>query len=70
MKDRAMGLIEVSVARDTLELSPGLSAGMTIGAQVAQSKPAVVRTIRDRTEVGLRINSAPASACEGDDRRW
>src|SRR5919106_1414614 len=70
MKDRASGFIEVSVARDTLELAPGLTTGMAVGTQVAESQPAEVRTIRVGTEVGLCLDGASASAGEGDDRRW
>jgi hypothetical protein len=70
MKDRAVRLIEVPATRDTLKLSPGLTTGMAIGPQVAQPEPAVVRTIRVGTEVGLCIDGTLASPRESDGRRW
>jgi hypothetical protein len=69
MKDRAVSLREIARAGDTLQLAPGLAAGMTIGAQVAASEPAVVGTIRCRTEVRLGVDGAPASSGESDERR-
>ena len=47
MKDRAVGLIEIAVARDTLQLAPGLATGMPIGADVAAAEPAVIGSNRD-----------------------
>ena len=56
MKDRAMGFIEIAVARDALQLAPGLAAGMPIGADVATSEPAVIgrNPDRDRSAAGCR----------------
>ena len=64
MKDRAVGFVEISVAGDTLQLPPGLAPGMPIGAEVAASEPAVVGTIRSRTEVRLGVDGALASSGE------
>ena len=70
MKDRAVGLREIAVARDTLQLAPGLAAGMPIGADVAASEPAVIGAIVIRTEVRQGVDGAPASSGEGEQRRW
>jgi hypothetical protein len=70
MKDRAVRLREIAVARDTLQLSPGPAAGMPIGADVAASEPAMVGTIRIGTEVRAGVDSPPASAGEADEGRW
>src|SRR5262252_4386389 len=60
VKDRAMGCREIALAGDALQLAPGLAAGMTIRADVAAAEPAMVGTIRSRTEVGARIDSPSA----------
>ena len=39
MKHRAMGFVEIPLTRDTLQLAPGLAAGMAIRAEVAASEP-------------------------------
>ena len=70
MKDRAVRLREVAVAGDTLQLAPGLAAGMPIGADVAAAEPAMVGTIRLGTEVRVGVDSAPAASGEGDEGRW
>ena len=44
------------MARDTLQLPPGLAAGMTIGADVAASEPAVIGAIGLGTEVRLGVD--------------
>jgi hypothetical protein len=64
MKNRAVGLVEIPVTGDTLQLPPGLAAGMTIGAEVAASEPAVVGTIRIGTEVSSGVDSTPTSSRE------
>ena len=51
MQDRAVRLREIAVARDTLQLPPGLATGMPIGADVAASEPAMIGAIRIGTEV-------------------
>ena len=65
-----MGLVEIPVTGNTLQLAPGLTAGMPIGADVAASKPAMVGTIRVWTEVRVRIDSPSATSGEADERRW
>ena len=70
MKNRALGLVEVALARHTLQLPPGLAARMAIGAEVAAAEPTLVGTMRLGTEVSLGVNGALAASGEGDDRRW
>src|SRR4029453_616911 len=70
MKHHAVGLIEVSVARDTLQLAPGLAAGMAMSTKVAASEPAVVGAIRIRKAVSLGVDNALASSGAGQERRW
>jgi len=70
VKERAVGFVEIPVARHTLELTPRLTARMPIGADVAASKPAVIGTIRLRTEVSVGIDGALAPSSEADERRW
>ena len=51
VKERAMMLGKVALARGTLELAPGATTGMAIGAQVAQPEPAAIATARMGAEV-------------------
>ena len=51
LKDRAVGFVEVSATRDTLQLPPGLRAGMAVGADVAAAEPAPVGTTWGGTKV-------------------
>src|SRR5215510_11815550 len=64
VKDRAMRLREIALARDTLQLPPGLASGMPVRADVAAAEPAAVRTIRSGTEVRCGVNRASASSRE------
>ena len=57
------------MARDPLELAPGLPPGMAVGPQVAEAQPAGGRTIRGGTAVGWRSDGAPASSRAGDHGR-
>jgi hypothetical protein len=70
MKNGAVGLMEIALARHTLQLPPGLAARMPIGAEVAPSEPALISTIGLGTKVGLRVDGALAASGEGEDRRW
>jgi len=70
MKDGAVRLREIALARDTLQLAPRLTAGMPIGADVATAKPPMVGTIRIRAEVSVGVDGAPTSAGEVDKGRW
>ena len=51
MKDGAVRLREISIARDTLKLAPGLATGVPIRPDVAASEPTVIGAIVIRTEV-------------------
>ena len=42
MQDRAVRLRAIALARDTLQLAPGLAARISIGADVAPCEPAVI----------------------------
>src|SRR5216684_278640 len=43
MKDRAMGLEEVALTTAAMQLAPGGAAGMTIGAEITEPHPALIR---------------------------
>ena len=45
------GMWKIPLARGALELPPGATVGMAIGAQIAQPEPAAIATARMRTEV-------------------
>jgi hypothetical protein len=70
MENRAVGLIEVPLARHTLQLPPGLAARMPIGADVAPAEPPVIGAILLRTEVPRGVDRASASSSEDHHRRW
>ena len=59
MAKRASGLREIALARDALELTPGLAAGMTVGADIAAAEPAVIRAIVIGTKMPRGIDGAP-----------
>src|SRR5262245_43878968 len=64
-----MRLIKIALARDTLQLPPGLATGMPVRADVAAAEPAAVRTIRSGTEMRPRIDSPPTASGKGDHGR-
>src|SRR5215468_4279257 len=70
MEKRAGDLREIALARDTLELAPGLATGMAVGANIATPEPAVIRAIVIGTELPRGDDGAPASPREDDHRRW
>src|SRR5215475_6057554 len=57
---------EIALARDALELAPGLATGMAIAA----AEPAVIRAIVIGTKMPRGIDGAPASPRQDDHRRW
>jgi hypothetical protein len=69
MEDRAMGLQKVAAIAAAMELPPGAAAGMAIGADVAQTGPAAIATIRGGTEMvrGVDLTAAPP---EEDELGW
>ena len=70
MEDRAVCLVKISLARHTLKLAPGLTTGMAIGADIAQTEPAMIGAIGIGTEMPRRIDGTFAAPVEEDDRRW
>jgi hypothetical protein len=70
MKNGAIGFVKISLAREALKLSPGLAAGVTIGADIAAAEPALVGTSRFRTEVSLGVDGSLAASGEGENRWW
>src|SRR2546423_6574334 len=74
MKKRAVRLHEVSVTRVTIQLSPRATAGMAVGAEVAQPQPASIVTARMRTEGHHGVDGLWASVGRrhriGSPRRW
>src|SRR5262249_19086207 len=69
MKQRAVGLIKIAVARHTLQLPPGLATRVPIGADIAAAEPAVIGTIMIRTEMPRGVDSALAPPGEAHHRR-
>jgi hypothetical protein len=69
LKLRPMGLLEVAVTRHTLQLPPWFAAWMTVGANVAASRPAIIGAVLARTEPLLSVNRALASSRGGERRR-
>ena len=63
-------LIEIALARYTLQLPPGLAARMPIGADIPSAKPAVVGAIGFGTEGGMRVDGTLAALGEDDDWWW
>src|SRR5438128_11093105 len=61
MKDRAMGLEEVALTTAAMQLAPGGATGMTIGAEIAEPHPALIRTVRIRAEMLRGIHLARPS---------
>src|SRR5262245_32716654 len=64
-----MGCREIALAGDALQLAPGLAAGMTVRADVAAAKPAVIGTIMIRTEMPPGVDRASAPPGEEHHRR-
>jgi hypothetical protein len=61
MKERAVVLREIPLARGALELAPGAATGMAIGPQVVQSQPTPVVTIGVRTKVPRGVHGPGAT---------
>ena len=54
MQNRAVCLIKVAMAGNTLTLLPRLATGMPIGAEVAAAEPAVLAACRrEKSDRGL-----------------
>ena len=70
MKDRAVRLRKIARAGDTLQLAPGLTAGMAVGADVAAPEPAVIGAIVIWTKVLRGVDGASASPGKDEQGRW
>src|SRR5439155_4152556 len=66
---RSEALQEIAATGDTEQLPPGAPIGMAIGAEIAPSHPALVRTVRIGTEMGRGVDLAAAPP-RGHDVRW
>ena len=62
MKDRAERLEKIAATGDTEQLPPGAPIGMAIGAEIAPSHPAPVRTVWVWAEVRRGIDLTGASS--------
>src|SRR5262249_35237759 len=65
VEEGAMGLQKVALARGTVELTPGTTARMAIGPQVAQRQPATIGTVAMRTKVPGRVDLTGTSVRRG-----
>src|SRR6266566_2028179 len=70
MEDRPVRLLEIAVARHTLELPPRFAPGVTVRAEVAPARPVIIRALLIGTELLLRVDSAAASSGEHEQWRW
>jgi hypothetical protein len=61
-----MRLLEIAMARHTLELLPRRAPGMAIGADVAATSPAIIGAVLVGAELLLRINRAVPAPREGE----
>jgi len=69
VKRCTVGLLEVAATAGAMQLSPGATAGMTVGTNIAQPEPAAIATGGIGTEMARGVHLAAASA-RGDDVRW
>jgi tetratricopeptide (TPR) repeat protein len=69
MKDGAMGFEKVALTTAAIQLPPWATAGMTIGRDIAEPRPAAIATVGIRTEMLGGVDVAPAATCRDDTRR-
>src|SRR5262249_31437683 len=69
MQRGAMGLLEVAATAGAMQLPPGATVGVTVGAEIAEPHPALIRTGWIRAEMRRRVHLARA-APRGDDAGW
>lgn len=69
MKNRALRLIEIALARHTLKLLPLLTTGMAVGANITATEPAVRGATLIRTEVPRGVDRTSASPGEAHHQR-
>ena len=70
MQEGAVRLRAIALARDALELVPGLAPGLAVGADIAAAEPAVIRAVVIGTQMPRGIDGALASPRKDDHRRW
>jgi hypothetical protein len=51
MKQRAVRFLEIAMTTETLELAAASPTGMTVGAEIAKTDPALIRTVGVGAEV-------------------
>src|SRR5882724_4840354 len=64
-----MGLLEVAATAGAMQLAPWSTAGMPIGAEIAEPHPALIRTVRIGAEMLRGIHLARPSP-RGHDAGW
>ena len=70
MKDRAVVLREIPLARGALELAPGTAMGMAIGAEIPQPPPAAIATAPMGAKVLRGVHSARPAVRRGHRLGW
>src|SRR6266446_690283 len=65
----AHGLLEVAATAGAMQLAPGATVGVTVGAEIAEPHPALIRTVRIRAEMLRGIHLARPSP-RGHDAGW
>src|SRR2546427_6781426 len=70
MQDRAMGFEKVAPTAAAIQLSPGATAGMPVGADIASPEPAARATGGLRTEMVCGVDVALAATGRGDQGWW
>jgi hypothetical protein len=68
MKERAMSFEKIALSTAAIQLSPGATAGMTVGADIASPKPAAIATGGMGTALVGGVDVAAASTCR--DQAW
>src|SRR6266852_1648041 len=69
MQRGAVGFLEIATTAGAMQLAPGTAAGMTVGAEIAEPHPALIRTVRIRAEMLRGIDLARPSP-RGHDAGW
>src|SRR5215813_9208511 len=68
MKERAMGFEKIASTTAAIQLSPGATAGMSVGADITSPKPAAIATGGIGTELVGGVDVAAAATCR--DKAW
>src|SRR3989442_6928460 len=58
----AHGLLEIATTARAIQLAPRATAGMAIGTDIAQSHPALIRTVRMRAAMMRGVDLARSSS--------